>query len=261
MRRQFMNARRAAIAAAILAGSAQPLVTPVLAQIPEAILSDGSDEQTQTGDDSAAVKLFGLISGGRKLDGETDDAVKAALAEINADCLGIERYQVVTRGGAFSSLKVKCAARPVYLLTVGPQGIGVLSGGDRSVERIVADEGDFRVLEGDAPMPKYMQVEDDFDREISFRAGSMILGALIVAGLLIVWWWLRRQQRVAPWRNLKTEDKDALIADAEEVEPNIFHHPRGVWIARGRRGKRRLFENRMLARLYRDRGIKILQVR
>jgi hypothetical protein len=64
--------------------------------------------------------------------------------------------------------------------------------------------------------------------------------------------------RVLP---LSSGDKDRLIAEATALHEDLFRHPSGVLIVRGRRGKRRLFPNRLYAELYRRFGIKIAQIR
>lgn len=236
------------------------------AQIPQAIVTEDDAEALLSGEAhgesegrTAGERLFRVLRGG-EVGERVDEGLSAALTELDADCPAVERYQVFNRSTSFISMKVKCVDRPVYILAVGPVGLGVLSGGDGSIDRIRSGEGEVRVLRGEAPPPEREPVSD-LRGDFPLRAAALLLGALIFAGLVLIWLWIMRQKRVAPWRGLRTEEKDRMLEEAEEVEPHLFHHPDGVWLARGRRGKRRLFRSRYLARIYRDYGIKLLQIR
>ncbi len=63
-----------------------------------------------------------------------------------------------------------------------------------------------------------------------------------------------------PQWGLSSDDKDYMLDESHELYPNIFSHPRGFFIARGKRGKRRLFRYAFTAMLYRDFGLKIAEI-
>ena len=247
------------------------LAAPALGQIPQAVLTDEEADAVMEGEAepqgqedtsegrTAGERLYRTLRDG-EIGEQVDERLSGAMTELDADCPAIERYQVFNRSSSFISMKVKCLDRPVYILTVGPVGLGVLSGGDGSIDRIRSGEGEVRILQGAAPPPERTQ-QDDLRGEFLLRAAAILLGVLILIGLFIIWLWICRQKRVAAWRGLRTEEKDQMLEEAEEVDPHLFYHPDGVWIARGKRGKRRLFQNRHFARAYRDYGIKIMQIR
>lgn len=58
-----------------------------------------------------------------------------------------------------------------------------------------------------------------------------------------------------------SEDKDRMLEESAELKPDFYIHPSGLFIVRGKRGKRRLFPNRLYAYLYWRYGWKIAQIR
>ena len=58
-----------------------------------------------------------------------------------------------------------------------------------------------------------------------------------------------------------SEEKDKMVAESVELKPDFYIHPTGLFIVRGKRGKRRLFPNRLYAYLYWRWGFKIAQLR
>ncbi|MEE4350448.1 MAG: hypothetical protein V2J26_09490 [Pacificimonas sp.] len=259
---------RAALPPALVLGAmvAAP-AAPVTAQIPTAVVSDSDADDLLSGEGdtlaenaSASERLFRALRDGEE--GEAVDLlIGQALTEVDARCTYIERYQVFSRVSSFITMKVKCAERPVYTLTVGAVGLGAIAGGDGTVERIRAGEGEIRILEGEAPEPARPVGSGSLEREFPVRTIAAVFGALVLLSMVLIWMWSRRQQAVAQWRGLHKDDKDRMLAESDEVEHDLFQHPDGVWIARGRRGKRRFFMKKFYARLYRDRGLKIMQVR
>ncbi len=101
-------------------------------------------------------------------------------------------------------------------------------------------------------------------KENRFKAWMLILNGVGLAFLLFALWAYlsgrRRRQDVLDW-DISSDDKDALLDESREIYPNIFQHPQGFFISRGRRGKRRLFRGAFPAILYRDFGLKISEIR
>ncbi len=91
-----------------------------------------------------------------------------------------------------------------------------------------------------------------------------IANGLGLTGLLLGLAGYVRSRRRAHARDdwgLSSDDKDALIDESREVYPDIFRHPQGFYIARGGRGKRRIFKSTIGGILYRDYGLKIGEIR
>jgi hypothetical protein len=91
-----------------------------------------------------------------------------------------------------------------------------------------------------------------------------IANGLGLTGLILGLLGYMRSRRRAHARDdwgLSSDDKDALIDESREVYPDIFLHPQGFYIARGGRGKRRIFKSTIGGILYRDYGLKIGEIR
>jgi hypothetical protein len=97
-----------------------------------------------------------------------------------------------------------------------------------------------------------------------FRSWMLVINGVGISLLLVALWaWLRARRRRADILDygLSSDDKDMLLDESREIYPNIFQHPQGFLISRGRRGKRRLFRGTFAAILYRDFGVKIGEIR
>jgi hypothetical protein len=60
---------------------------------------------------------------------------------------------------------------------------------------------------------------------------------------------------------LNSRDKDLLLEQSEEYLPDIWKHPEGFFISKGRHGKRRFFRSAAFAYLYRDFGVRLRELR
>ncbi|MGB3721236.1 MAG: hypothetical protein WA979_00275 [Pacificimonas sp.] len=190
---------------------------------------------------------------------EVDKILAGVLTELNADCPAVEQYQTFNKNRQFVSMKVKCAERATYAITLGPVSLGVISGGDGSVGRIDPDDGDVRVLDGEAP--RAGRRVSSSDSPISLRA--LAIGGGVLLALLASWifYMVRRSKIIAPWRGLRSEDKDRMLEESELIWPDIYRHSSGLWFARGKRGKRRLFRNQIFAWAYARYNLKFFQIR
>lgn len=208
----------------------------------------------------ASARLFRTLGRGG-LDALTDRHLAAALTELDADCPEVERYQLVTDTQLYRSLKILCSDRELYVLTVAAAGRGSLSGGDGLVRPISSAEGPVRTRIERA-VPRVSPEETRRERRETVRQ-TYLIAALVAAALAIAaaFYWEWRARLVAPWRRLDSREKDRLLTEAEEVMPDVFRHPAGMWIARGRRRKRRIFRNSLFALLYAKYGLKFFQVR
>ncbi len=237
----------------------------------------------------ATTRLFYALRGGAA-DEELEKLVSAAVVELDVQCPRVREYQVYRSSARARTLKVKCTERPLYAITVGASGEGFVSGGDGTIDQMRLQDGPIKAVMG-LRVEEYLAKEeadkreaqsaDPGDREpasevaapphvVQSHLGRQLLAGLamvvgLVAGGAVLWLIIRerrRQRRVySRWRGLDTAAKDQLVEESEEVYPNLYRHPEGVFIARGRRGKRRLFSSLVLAYLYANRGIKLFEIR
>lgn len=243
----MMTRNRVAIVVALMAG-------PVWAQADPATLMLGRD-------------LYRSLAPG----GSTDAAagyLRDAIREAGGACAFVTAFQLFAQGPGTRTAKVRCNDGPLKLLTVDTAG-HVLLAGDAAIAPL--DPADGAIVE----IAPIFSPEDQAsshrrwldDLEALFRAHGWPWLPVLLVGALGLWFGSKRIMRKqaspfesARWRGLTSADKDRLIEESREVYPGIYAHPDGVFIARGKRGKRRLFRWMALAYLYRNRGWKIGQI-
>ncbi|BBE32825.1 hypothetical protein [Sphingosinicella microcystinivorans] len=269
---------------AVLDGDPETLEPPVQSAGPAA---ENAPDPSLLALQPATTRLFhALKSGGG--DEELEKLVSAAVIELDVNCPRVREYQVFRSSARARTLKVKCTERPLYAITVGASGEGFVSGGDGTIDQMRLADGPIKAVMG-LRVEEYLAHEQAEAREGQSAEGEALsdntvvtprevethVGRRWLAGLALavglaaagaVFWLMlrerRRQRRVySRWRGLDTAAKDQLVEEAEEVYPNLYRHPEGVFIARGRRGKRRLFSSLVLAYLYASRGIKLFEIR
>ncbi len=286
-----MNAGTGALLIALLAApvsgeTAAPLV-------PQAVLAEDlgpetAPAKTTATDDPgksltslqpAVVRLFAALESG-SADENVDRLVSAAVIELDMNCPRVNEYQIYRFSERARTLKIKCAERPVFAVTLGTSGEAYVSGGDGTIGQMRLDDGPIRTVMGltvedymastqDAPPLLTDEEETPFVMpRVSFApdwVSWLVWGLGLAVATIMVLIFLRDRRRskteFARWRDLDSEAKDQLVAESEEIYPNIYRHPSGVFIARGRRGKRRLFPSLILAYLYRSRSYKFFEIR
>lgn len=236
----------------------------------------------------ATTRLFHALKGGAD-DEELEKLVSAVVVELDVNCPRVREYQVFRSSARARTLKVKCTERPLYAITVGASGEGFVSGGDGTIDQMRLQDGPIKAVmglrveeylaneqaqaraaqspDGDAVLPadaRAAQRTVETHRGRQWLAG-LAMGVGLAAGGAVLWLIVRERRRqrraYSRWRGLDTAAKDQLVEQSEEVYPNLYRHPEGVFIARGRRGKRRLFSSLVLAYLYASRGIKLFEIR
>ncbi len=199
-------------------------------------------------------------------------------------CTRLTDYQVFTQRTNIIDFKVKCSGDSLYGVTVASNGYVSVYGGNGIISSfnrtdglifIFDNEGD---LAGDRSLTVEQAVGETVDRleledevNVVYVMGTVatMLGFLMVFGL--IWWraWKYKQtrkprQRMKPMSkhrvSASSNDKDVYLEESEEVAKNVFKHPRGFFIARGKRGKRRFFSSAFWARVYATRGWRLFEI-
>lgn len=198
-------------------------------------------------------------------------------------CTRVTDYQVYSLRPNLTDLKVKCSGDPLYGVTVASNGFvtvyggnGILSGLDRrdAIIYSFSSEGalaqDSRLTVGQAIDDTAVRLELGDEYNYLYLMGMfMLLAAIAIMGGLV---WLRiwrkkagrkPRQRMKPMHKhrvgLSTSLKDELLAESKEVAHYVHLHPSGIFIATGKRGKRRLFASKLWAVAYAKYGIKLFE--
>jgi len=199
-------------------------------------------------------------------------------------CTRVTDYQLFTVRANLIDIKVKCSGDPLYGVTVASNGYvavyggnGILGSLDRRDAVIYSFAADGE-LARDSRLTVKQAVKETVDRmdldqgyNWAYVSGMAGLILLIGVGGAMIWikaWRSRkgrpRKRRVSePLRRSTTiatsAAKDILVLESERVMPHIYKHPSGVFIAQGRRGKRRFFSSLIWAVTYRVLGWKLFQ--
>lgn len=225
----------------------------------------------------------------------SQDTVAPLLAEAlqgaGAICAKVQDYQVYSATAGYRTLKVKCAEQPLFALTVQDNGQIQIAGGDGSVQPFNPNEGPVVTILGvraDAYLSEQRRkgnLRVASESEGSRGAHSVGLsmpngrtgesGRLLASPLSIIIFNLlvalifgaavikavRRRRGDDEVSAFTSELKDQLIEDSQEILPDIFQHADGLFIVKGRKGKRRVFKVLFFAYIYKSYGIKIFECR
>lgn len=198
-------------------------------------------------------------------------------------CTRVTDYQVYSLRPNLTDLKVKCSGDPLYGVTVASNGFvtvyggnGILSGLDRR-DALIYSFGSEGELSQDSSLTVEQALEDTSVRlelgdEYNYMYLLGMLTLIIAMGLLGILVWIKiwrkkagrkPRQRMKPMKkhrvSLSSDVKSQLIAEGEEVAKYVHYHPSGVYIATGKRGKRRLFASKKWALAYAKYGIKLFE--
>lgn len=194
-------------------------------------------------------------------------------------CPSVTDFQVFRRNPDQRVIKVKCRGRPLYAISVDAIGTVYVDGGDGRIGLMQPADGrvisvyDVRADEYEAKTASAVAAEGSTEGAVADTgdAGSRLwlfvgIAVLAVSLAMAIYRPLAGEREQAGleqrrWRGLTSFDKDQLLEEARELYPDIFEHPAGIYIARGRRGKRRLFRTLMFAYLYRSLGLKLGEIR
>ncbi|PCI61079.1 MAG: hypothetical protein COB37_08855 [Kordiimonadales bacterium] len=208
------------------------------------------------------------------LPGSVAIKIKKLLESRTYRCTRVSEYQVFYQRPNLATLKVKCSGNRTYGLTVATNGYFAVYGGDGMLAPInqrdavvysIAAEGDVTEITGiDLQLGKQ-------ETEARFAAGGefdyLYLGlivlviAALVGGMIAVFirQWRKKQgrkprQRMKPMKKFKMATssalKDQLLLESKRSAKYVHYHACGIYIAVGKRGKRRLFLSKFWAKIY-----------
>ncbi len=160
-------------------------------------------------------------------------------------CSAAREWQVIGDGPGWRTLKLVCDEKPPVVMTVDVRGGVLLSEAEGRIRPVNREDGTV----------------------VTAPAGGNrhLLGLLIVQGGLLAvlaaivgisaW---RGHRRVVAMGVLDTVGKNRLIAGGRLVYPNVWRNDEaGIYIAKGPRGRRRLYGSFLPAFLYRSTGIRL----
>ncbi|TNE67140.1 MAG: hypothetical protein EP335_02070 [Alphaproteobacteria bacterium] len=199
-------------------------------------------------------------------------------------CTRVTDFQLYNVRPNLIDMKVKCSGDPLYGVTVASNGYvavyggnGMLAGLDRRdsvIYSVAADgtvEGVSRISADEALEETLTRLQQGDDFNLAYMGGMLGMIAFVILAGSLIWFkaWKnrkgkpRKRRTVEPLRRTasvaSTAAKDILILQSERIMPHIYKHPSGIFIAQGRRGKRRFFSSLLWAVAYRSLGWKLFQ--
>lgn len=216
--------------------------------------------------------------------------LRDAINSLGGICPNVTAFQRVGPKGKLLTFKVRCGKRPLYILSVDETGRMLVDGGDGRVPAMLASDGE--VMDGSGEpvngdkAAKGKKGDDEIPLDEVTKAGpvavssvgaaahpkvwlkwvAMVVVAISILGAIALFLRFNAPNGAAPRhssapRRYPSELKDAMIAESQEVHPDMWLHESGVYIIRGRHGKRRVFAHRWNAMIYYRWGYKVLQLR
>ena len=194
-------------------------------------------------------------------------------------CARVTDYQLYLQRPNLIDLKVKCSGDPLYGVTVASNGYVAVYGGNGIIagldqrDAVIYSFGADGALDLDTGLTVSEAVDDTVARltlgdEYSLLYLSLMLVAvvLMIAVGLLMWTraWRRRDQgvEIGVPRFVRSAVKDRLMAGSNRVWSQVYRHPTtGIYVVRGRRGRRHLFRHFTGALLYRYLGFKFGEIR
>lgn len=274
------KSKRGGLTAALGALAGLALALPALAA-PTPVLASG-DGEAALETLSPGKRVYEAVDRGASRD-VVGQAILDALGAASRPCPRLMDYQVQRPTSGLRRIKIKCREQRLYAMAIAENGTVSVTGGDGTVSPMKLSDGPIitmlgvdlqeylaqsaagaqgRAVDGAESAP-FVQPADEQrapSRFLTFASAALALFVLLSA-LGVIFYDRAKANLLAPLRNLPSSAKDELIAESRELYPNIWQHPGGAFIARGKRGKRRLFSSLAGAYLYRDFGLKVGQIR
>lgn len=196
-------------------------------------------------------------------------------------CTRVTDYQVFAQRPNITDLKVKCSGASLYGVTLASNGYVAVYGGNQIVASLDRRDGLIFSFGAAGDLSGTSAVDIDRVKEetrarfllggeydyIYLIAMLVILVVMAVAiGLVFLRLWRHRKRkrktrgRMKPMKKFTARKgnsglKDRLLAESEEIAKYVHKHESGIYIAVGKRGKRRLFKSAFWAKRYAHQNI------
>ncbi|MEO0412141.1 MAG: hypothetical protein AAF221_09930 [Pseudomonadota bacterium] len=200
-------------------------------------------------------------------------------------CTSVTDFQVLYRQNNEQRVKIKCPGKPNFGLIINQGGRVLVFGGDGMVGDFNPGDGVIHAISGtvrpaadskpraakrpdlgaSGNLPGLLQ-GDDPNKIPTWLVFLIVINGFIVLALILSFIWFMRANTQGPKpekpvkAGMSSAEKDKLIIDSREILPDVYHHPEGFFISRGKRGKRRLFGNLFFALIYREYGFKFREI-
>lgn len=198
-------------------------------------------------------------------------------------CNRVTDYQVYAVRPNIIDVKAKCSGDPLYGVTVASNGYVAVYGGNGILSSL--DRRDAVIYSfsagGDLAFDSTLKAEDALEEAAArielgseynyiYVLGMFMLILVIVMLGAIVWLkaWRRKagrkpRERMKPMKKhtvaVGSGVKDKLLDESEPVSKFVRKHPGGIYIAIGKRGKRRFFQSLFWAKAYAALGVKLFE--
>lgn len=200
-------------------------------------------------------------------------------------CTRLTDYQVFNARPNMIDIKAKCSGDPLYGITVASNGYVAVYGGNGIVSQLdrrdalilsfgadgrVASDSRFTAGEALDETVERLELGNDYNLLYVLALFAVLLA--VVSAIAVVWlrMWRMRKGRKRKHRGMKPMAKhavaasslvkDQLLHESEQVGKRIFKHPSGIYIGRGKYGKRRFFRSRFWTTMYVKLGWRMFEV-
>ena len=198
-------------------------------------------------------------------------------------CTRVTDYQVFARRPNITDLKVKCSGDPLYGVTVASNGFvtvyggnSILAGLDRrdaviysfDVEGTVDDTSGFDIDRIKEETQLRASLGGEYDYVYLGGMLLILLGFIFLMLMIFLRIWRKRKSRkprarMKPMQKFKvglsSEIKERLIEEGIEIAKYVHRHESGLFVAVGKRGKRRVFLSPFWAKLYARYGVRMFE--
>lgn len=200
-------------------------------------------------------------------------------------CTRVTDYQVYIQRPNLIDLKVKCSGDPLYGVTVASNGYVAVYGGNGMVsaldrrDAIILSFAASGQLESDSRLTadealdetvERLQLGDGYNLWYVLAMFGFLIAIIIVVGAVWLRMWRQRSGKHRHHRKMKpmarhtvqaaSDIKNQLLKESTRVAAHIYKHPSGVYIGRGKQGKRRFFKSFFWALLYRSFGMRMFEI-
>jgi len=197
------------------------------------------------------------------------------LKGLEVPCAKVVAYRPRKAHATERNVEILCKGnRHAYSVTVTMSGHVKVKGGDGTIEPIaegmpnvvIPSEREERTFNNHT---KTMALREEQERiDLNNMLAKVALASLIIFVAFFVFSIIafvrsfsKDSSLFGTVLNYNSRKKDEMIEESDEILSNLYHHPSGLFIARGPRGKRRLYNNILSGYLYKRYGWNLKEVR